>query len=260
MSWLESFDPGVSSGILLVLLCVAGELGGRLGAALPPSAGVRDEVGALQAAILGLLGLLLAFSFSMAADRFEARRLLVVEESNAIGTAWLRSAALPEPARDEVRGLLRDYVEARLEFYAAGDDDARIRAAISRAEGLQRAFWGRSMAEAVATPGSLPLQLQLQALNAVIDVHAQRVTALRGRVPQRILELLFAVSLVGLGVVGIEIGLGSRRHRVPVGVLATLLAGIVYVILDLDHPRRGHIRVSQQSMEDLRDDLASQGR
>lgn len=243
-----------------MVLLLAGELGGRLGARVPPTTGVRDEVGALQAAILALLGLLLAFTFSMAADRYEARRLLVVEESNAIGTAWLRTAALPEPKRGEVRGLLRDYVEARLEFYAAGDDGARIQAAIDRAEALQGAFWDRSMDAAVATPGSLPLQLQLQSLNAVIDVHASRVTALRGRVPVRILELLLVVSIVGIGVVGLTIGLGSRRHRVAVVVLGVLLAGIVYVILDLDQPRRGHIRVSQQSMEDLRDDLASQGR
>lgn len=262
MDVLDSFEPRAVAAGLLVVLLLAGELGCRLGRRVAPRVAevFRSEFATILAAVLALLGLLLAFTLSMAADRYETRRLLVVEEANAIGTAWLRSDALPEPARSEARALLRTYVDTRLDFYAAGDDAARIAAAVAHAEQIQAAVWALTMDAAQAAPGSLPLQLDLEALNTVIDLHALRVTALQARVPGAILAVLLVVGVTGIVVVGFVFGLGSGRHRGATALLALLLSGIVYVVLDLDLPRRGHIRVSQASMERLRDSLDQAGR
>jgi hypothetical protein len=238
---------------LLLALLVAAEVSYRFGQRASPhvDAGGRTQFSAVEAAVLGLLGLFLAFSFSAAGDRFDVRRKLVVKEANGIGTAYLRTELLPESVRGEAQDLWRRYVDARLEFYYARADLPRVEAAVAEAGTLQGALWAIAVAEGRKAPHDINA-LILQSLNDVIDISAERIAADRAHVPALILWLLMLVACAGLGTVGYAFGLvGLRRHLATL-LLVVLVTSIVATIMDLDRPRRGIVLINQQSMRDLK--------
>jgi hypothetical protein len=239
---------------LFVVLFAGGEAGFRLG--LRRHDGIADaarsEFGTVQGAILGMLGLLLAFTFSMAVQRYDLRRQLVLEEANDIGTTYLRAAMLPEPAATTARDLLRRYVDVRLRVQAGGDERATVAAMVADSEPLHAALWEQAVAVARSRPDALPVALFVQSLNAVIDDHAKRLTAFEARVPDFVLEMLALFAVVA--VVGVGYGCGLAGGRSPFAMLgfALLLTALALVILDLDQPRQGLITVNQAPMRALR--------
>jgi hypothetical protein len=248
-------DIGVA-GLLVALLIgslLSLEVGFRLGRWRRAAAdeGLRAHLMALQGAILGLLALLFGFTFAMAISRYEVRKALVLEEANALGTTVLRAQLLPNPEADSARRLLREYVDARLAFYAAGVDTHLLDLSNQRALGLQAELWQLGRAAALEDPRSVPIGLFLEALNGVIDDHEKRLTALDNHVPPTVLVLLALVSLTALGLMAFVCGLDLRRRFLPNALLALLLSVVFATILDLDRPRRGLIRVSQGSLERL---------
>jgi hypothetical protein len=165
--------------LLLVLLSVEG--GYRLGKYRRSRSEEEKEapVGAMAGATLGLLAFMLAFTFGLAAARFDTRRQLLLDEANAIGTTYLRAGMLPD-RRENIRALLRDYVDARLEAVRSGNVTEGIR----RSEHLQGQLWAQAVALGENNPTSIVVGLFVQSLNEVIDLHAKRVTAgLRNRIP-----------------------------------------------------------------------------
>jgi hypothetical protein len=234
----------------LVLAWVAVESGYRLGrwrhARVP---GEKDApVGAMVAAILGLLAFMLAFTFSMAASRFEARRQVVLEEANAIGTTYLRARLLPEPQRAEAAKLLREYVDVRVRAVQEG----KIAEALTRSEQLHSKLWSLATAAAEKTPGSIMTGLFIQSLNEVIDMHAKRVmVALRSRIPVSIWGGLFALALVGMSSMGYQAGLSATRRSPAMLLMVLAFAGVLFLIVDLDRAQEGFLRVSQAAMTDL---------
>jgi hypothetical protein len=254
---IASLDPVLVVGVTLVISMLGGELAGRYAAELEPRADerYRSQIGAVQGAVLGLVGLLLAFSFSISMARFETRRELVLAEADAIGTTWLRTDALPEPARAEAKGLLREYVDARLAYYAAGEDRGAIEAQIRVGEALQRRIWTIVEGEAVAAPQSLPLSLLVESLNEVIGLHAGRVIAHDARVPDAIILLQLALAIISVATIAFGFGLFRGPHRAGTLLLSLLMASILLLILDLDQPRRGWIQVSQEAMLRLRQNI-----
>jgi len=215
----------------------------------------RSQASHLQSAILGLMALILAFTFAMALARFDARRQIMIDEVNAIGTAALRSEILPEPARSEAAVHLRQYVDARLDLFAAGVDTRRTADARRRSERLHGLLWSGGAAIARQDPRSVPAGLYLDALNAVIDLHATRLAAMRAHVPPIVYMLIIIFAISAAALVGFISGLGDRPHRISSALVCALVALVVMVIVDLDQPRRGWIRVSQSSMIDLGDSL-----
>jgi len=155
----------------------------------------RAHVNALQAALLGLLALLLGFTFAMAVSRFDTRKSLVLAEANAIGTVGLRASLLPPAERAPFLGDLRDYVDARLMFYDAGTDKERIDASISRTTKIQNQLWTIAAAAAAGESNSIPFGLLLQSLNELFDLAERRQVALENRVPESVLYLLFTVTV-----------------------------------------------------------------
>jgi hypothetical protein len=230
------------------VLCL--EVGFRLGLRMQARAdeGNRAHINSLQAALLGLLALLLGFTFAMAVSRFDTRRSLVLAEGNAIGTAALRASLLPPPERMPFLGGLRDYVDARLMFYDAGTDKERISASMSRTSTVQIELWRIATAAANGEPDSIPLGLVLQSLNQLFDLAEERRVALENRVPESVLYLLFAVTLGALGFIGYGSGLSGRRFHVSTAVFAVLISLVLMTIIDFDRPREGLIRISQQSL------------
>jgi hypothetical protein len=208
-------------------------------------------VGAMVAAILGLLAFMLAFTFSMAATRFDQRRQIVLEEANTIGTAYLRTRLLPEPHRSEAAKLLRQYVDLRLPDLSKGDVSETIAGVIKRSEELHEQLWSQAVAAAEKKPTPIT-SLFINALNEMIDLHAQRVLiATRNRIPFSIWVLLFGLALLGMAAMGYQSGLsGTRRSPAMVGIVLAF-AGVLFLIADLDRGHEGLLTVSQQAMIDV---------
>lgn len=208
-------------------------------------------VGAMVGATLGLLAFLLAFTFGMAADRYHARREALLEEANAISTAYLRTALVSEPHRTEARKLLREYVDERLQW--AGVE--RFHAGHSSDE-LLRGLWTHAAAAGQKEPQSEVVALFVQAANDVIDLHAKRLMARqRSRIPDAFWVVLYAVAILGLAAMGYHGGVaGTTRSPVMLAV-ALAFAAVVLLIVDLDRPGQGLLVVNQQAMIDVRDSL-----
>jgi ABC-type arginine transport system permease subunit len=212
----------------------------------------KAHIGALQAAALVILALLLGFAFAMAESRFEERKGLVIEEANAIGTTFLRSRFLPELERQEMAALLQKYVSARLAFYGAGINAEALDAANHEASQLVKQMWMVTSEIAAKEAHSLPVGLFIGSLNEVLDDNERRLAALQNHVPDTVTFLLFFVSIVALGFVAFGCGRSGQRRFAMNALFALLLAVVITVILDLDRPRRGFIRVNQDSMMRLK--------
>jgi hypothetical protein len=209
-------------------------------------------VGSMVAAELGLLAFLLAFTFGIGASRFEMRRQIMLDETNAIGTTYLRAAMLPTAERDDVRRLLKEYVDVRIGAAMGTPLDEVIR----RSETIHEHLWTDAVAAAAQDERSVPVGLFVQSLNDVIDLHAKRVTAvIRSRMPLVVWGVLFAVALLSFLAMGYQAGL-TRANRSPAVVLIALtFAAVIWLVADLDRPGQGFLRVTQQPMIDLRNSM-----
>jgi hypothetical protein len=237
--------------VALVLAAIEG--GHRLGTYRHRQPGREKEapVGAMVGAMLGLLAFMLAFTFGMAASRFDTRKQLVLDEANAIGTTYLRTAMLPEE-RDDIRALLRSYVDARLE--AVRSD--RVAEAILRSEGIQGQLWSAATRVGLHHPESIVVGLFVQSLNELIDIHAKRVTAgLRNRIPGAIWLALLTIATLSLGAMGYHIGLVGTSRSLAIIVVAVSFSAVIALIADLDRPQEGTLTVSQQALIDLQQSM-----
>ena len=214
-----------------------------------------SNVSTLESAVFGLLALMLGFTFAMALSRFEARRDAVLNEANAIGTTALRARLLPEPERKEVLQLLKQYVKIRLEITQRPVSRTELMTAISQSNALQESLWQQAATLAAKNNGMVPTGLFIQTLNDMIDNQGKRLAALRNRVPNIVLLALFGIAIVGSGFAGYANGLDLRRTQVPVFIMAVLVSGVIFLILDLDRPSGGFIAVSQQPMIDTADSI-----
>lgn len=210
------------------------------------------EEGYLVSAALGLLALLLGFTFSLALDRYETRRNLVVVEANALGTAWLRAGVLPEAPRGALRTSLAAYADTRLALAAAGEDLGQVAVAEARTATLQKVSWGLALG-AVAQLGEAPYgQGLLASLNDVYDATSARHAALQTRIPGEVALVLGLYALIAAGILGYTTARGRLRHRAATTALLGLLAMTIGLIVDLDRPRSGAITVDQSPMVDVR--------
>jgi hypothetical protein len=211
-------------------------------------------VGAMVGAIIGLLAFMLAFTFSLAAARFEARRQVVLEEANAVGTTYLRCRLLPEPQRGEAARLLREYVDVRIRGVQTG----HIAEAIAQSESLHAQLWNEAMAAAEKSSGSIMTGLFIQSLNEVIDLHAKRIlVGMRSRIPLSIWCGLLMLALVGMGSMGYQAGLSATRRSPAMLLLILAFGGVLLLIVDLDRSQEGFLRVSQEAMTDLQKSMQS---
>jgi hypothetical protein len=239
--------------IIIVLVLTAIEGGYRLGSYRHSRSGHEKDapVGAMVGATLGLLAFMLAFTFGMAASRFDTRKQLVLDEANAIGTTYLRTAMLPE-RRDEIRALLRSYVDARLEAIRSG----RVAEAILQSEDIQGQLWSAATAVGLQHPDSIVVGLFVQSLNEVIDLHAKRVTAgLRNRIPGTIWVALLTIATLSLAAMGYHAGLVGTIRSLAIIVVAVTFSAVIALIADLDRPQEGSLTVSQQALIDVRQSM-----
>lgn len=238
----------ITIGVSLVSV----ELGYRLARSRRHSQEEKEApVGGMVGATLALLALMLAFTFGLAGSRFEDRRQVVLSEANAIGTAYLRAAMLPEPMRTQTQQLFREYVDVRLEAVQPG----KLSYAITKSEELQNRLWSQAVA-ATEKDRSPIAALFVQSLNEVIDLHAVRMlAALRSRVPAAIWIVLFLLSFLSMAMMGYHEALTNSRRSIAVLALILGFSSVLFLIVDLDRPRQGTLQVSQQAMIDLRNSM-----
>jgi hypothetical protein len=251
-----SFTLTVSTLLFVGLLALL-ELGRRFGLRqrASDSDGTQAGTGAVDGAVFALLGLLIAFTFSGAASRFDDRRSLIVQETNDIGTAYLRLDLLAPDAQPALRDLFRRYVDARLEVYRLLQDVSAAKAELARANALAGQIWTRAVAAASAEgakPGAA--MLLLPALNQMFDIATTRTMAMQMHPPAVIFLLLFGLALAGALLAGYGMAAGRHRPWVHMVVFAAVVALAVYVIIDIEYPRLGLIRVDafDQALVDLR--------
>ena len=211
----------------------------------------------LVGSLLALMGFLLAIATGMAADRFDTRRGIVLSEANSIGTTFLRAGYLPQPASGEIRDLLREYVPLRL---VAANDPADVRTRMARSVELHAKLWSIAEGLARTTPESDVLALFIDSLNETMDLHETRVTAgVYARVPMTVIVLLLLGSMLTLGMVGYNAGLTRRRSPLTGVVMIVVLGAVITLVIDLDRGRDGFLKVSQQPLTDLQEQIGAGG-
>jgi len=248
-------------GATLLFLAILGmlEVGirrGRRELQNDPS-GARAGLGSIESSVFALLGLLVAFTFAGAASRFEGRRLMIVSEANAIGTAWLRLDLLPPPSREDLRALFRQYLDARLATYEAIPDMVKVRAEIQRANALQSSIWTKSLESARSSGDTPATMLLLPALNQMFDISTTRIESTYDHPPWIIFVLLITLALLSALLAGHAMAPAKKHRPTHMIIFAFGLAATNFVILDLEYPRIGIFTVADADrvLYQLRDSM-----
>ena len=247
----------IAGGLFLGMLGLQ-EVGRRLGARrlAHDAEGIRTT-GTVEGAVFALLGLLMAFTFSGAASRFDDRRHLVAEEANAIGTAWLRIDLLPANVQPDVRKLFRRYLDSRLQTYRKLPDIEAAKLEMARSARLQNEIWVAAVAASRASETTAVSMLLLPALNQMIDITTTRTTAAEIHPPAVVFVMLGALALIAALVAGYGMAGGKARSWIHTVAFASVIAATVYVIFDMEYPRLGLIRVDalDHVLVDLRETM-----
>jgi len=243
---------------LLLLFLAAVEGGYVLGDRRQKSTDYVDESRTAQAgivlgALLTLAALLLAFTFSMAGSQFDSRRQLVIDDVNAIGTAFLRAQSLPMPQRVASRELLSQYVAERATLF-----DESLAQRLARAEQMQQQLWAAVTEVAHQEPTPV-VSLYMQALNELIDLHTKMVSVeVWVRIPDLIIATLALLSLATMVLTGYLLGLRERRYGFPTVLMVFTYATVFGMVIDLDRPARGLFQVNQAPMVQLSESIQAE--
>lgn len=244
------------SSILFFGMLVLMEVGRRIGRRRlkQDSEGSRAGLGAVEGSVFGLLGLLIAFTFSGAATRFDARKELVSAEANDIGTAWLRIDLLPSSSQPALREKFRQYLDARLAAYERIPDLRAAEVELDRADALQAEIWKLAVAAGQESGSAPVLTLVLPALNQMFDITTTRYVAAQTHPPTVVFALLGVLVLSGALLAGYGMAAAKSRSWVHTLGFAFIMAGTTYLILDLEFPRIGLIRVdaTDELLRDVR--------
>lgn len=206
------------------------------------SEGYREPIGALQGALLGVVGLILAFGLSLAVGRYQDRRADVVTDANTIGTTYLRAQTIAEPQRSRSLGLLRSYNDLAIRITYEIPGSTAIRATSAQQGQLQRRLWRLAGESLNASPRDSAPRLYVDSLNEMIDQQTIRLAGLNNRVPNAVLWLELLGAAVALGLLALYLSV-LGKGLFPVLAAAVIVSFLVLVTFDLDRPTRGLIRV-----------------
>ena len=239
---------------LFVAIIIVNEMGFRVGRFHQDydDAEVKALTGSVQASVLGLLALLLGFTFSMSMQRFDNRSMALIDEANAIGTAMLRVELLPDIYKAEAAEQLKHYIDLRI---AIGQLDLTKQTQRQRYNDeiteVQKKLWSLAILATNEDPRPVTTGAFVKSLNDVIDSQGKRNALLQMHVPEVVLFLLFLVFISSGGILGYSAGLSGKRVFVPIVMISFLITLIVFIIIDLDRPKRGLIQVNQSVMNTL---------
>jgi hypothetical protein len=208
----------------------------------------REPIGALQGALLGVVGLILAFGLSLAVGRYQDRRADVVTDANTIGTAYLRAQTIAEPQRSRSLALLRAYNDLAIRVTSEIPGSAAIRVTAAQQGALQRSLWRLAGESMNARPRDSAPRLYVDSLNEMIDQQTVRLSGLNNRVPDAVLWLELLGAAVALALLALYISLHGKGLA-PIAAAALLVSFLVLVTFDLDRPTRGLIRIPATPLE-----------
>jgi hypothetical protein len=240
--------------ILFFLILLANEAGYRLGYyfQVRTDKDVKAQTNTIQAGTLGLLALILGFTFNMALQRFNNRSEAVIAEANSIGTTLLRTNLLPEPYDSLTYVQLQKYIVLRLQVsntdYVMITEQEELN---KQTKKLQHEIWMIAVNASRVDPRSVTTGYFISALNNMIDAYGNRNALLELHVPEVILFLLFIVFIMSGVLMGYASGLGKKRTTAPTILMTFLICLMVFIIIDLDRPKRGIIKIKQDSMQNL---------
>jgi len=242
--------------ILFVVVIGATSVGHLIGRSEHAKPGGDSEpFGVMQAAMLGFMGLVLAFGISLAVGRYEDRRAAIVDESNAIGTTYLRAQTLQEPARSRSMDLLRQFTDASIRIAKTVPAGAEQDAAIADSERTQRALWSEAGDALEVQPAANAPRLYVESLNDTFDAQSRRIYGLDNRVPPSVLILEIVGAAIALGLLAIH--LAALGRGLPTVLVAAVVVTLTLVVtVDLDRPVRGLIQVSATPLTDVRASMA----
>jgi hypothetical protein len=236
--------------ILAFVLILTGtlELGFRLGSGSSPNRKKSGQIVTLQAAILGLLALVLSFTYSFVSSRLEDRKNAVISEANAIGTAYLRAEFAPEPLRGQLRSILRSYARTRVVTSETAETRESLSRQIAHSLSIQKQLWPAMMNIMEQSQAGPKETLLAQAVNEVIDVHTVRIRVGFDSLPGIVFAMMLFIAGLGMFITGYA---AEEASRWPSMAFAVLLAFIMYIIVDMDKSNTGFVRVSQQPLEQV---------
>ncbi len=237
---LSSWELGLLIFLVVGGACALGVLGGRHMRA--HSERYREPIGALQGALLGVVGLVLAFGLSLAVGRYENRRADVVTDANTIGTAYLRAQTIAEPQRSRSLALLRRYNDLAIRVTYEIPGSAAIRATAVQQGQLQRALWRLAGETLDARPRDTAPRLYVDSLNDMIDQQTVRLSGLNNRVPNPVLWLELLGAALALGLLALYLSV-LGKGLIPIVAAAVIVSFLVFVTFDLDRPTRGLIQI-----------------
>jgi hypothetical protein len=231
------------------------EVGYRLGTRKSENA--HEGIGGVEAAVFALLGLLLGFSFGGGTSRLDARRQLIIQEANAIGTAYLRLDLLAAGDQPEMRRSFREYLDARIGAYKKLPDLGAAEQELARAAKMQQGIWSQAVTASRADSTQTAARLLLPAVNEMIDVTTSRTVALFTHLPSLIFTLLVTVALLTGLVAGFAMAKRQRRSWLHMLIYALVVAITIYAVVDLDNPNSGLIRLdtADNALLQLRDSI-----
>jgi hypothetical protein len=240
--------------ILLVMVFV--EVGYRLGTSAHKRSAEEKEtpISGVAGAVLGLSAFILAFTFSIVAERYETRKGLVREDANAIRVAYVRADFVPEPDRAESKRLLKAYVDRRLALAKAGDTGQRaIGQFLADTDRIQRRLWDIAVANAERDMNSDVAALYIEALNDLSGVHATRLAiGVRARLPLAIWVVLYSLTIFGMISMGYHAGIAGSKRSSATWIVALSFGMVIAMIASLDRPS-GFIKVTQQPLVDVQE-------
>jgi hypothetical protein len=244
--------------LTVVLVLAAAEAGFRIGLTIhrrEPSDSGSSMRGAVVGSLLGLMAFLMAFSIGIVINQHNNRKAMVVTEANAVGTAWLRAGFLSEPDLSTTRDLLREYVEVRLE---AASDISQFNSMVARSEEIHVDLW--SIVEQNVGRGNTSdiMALFADSINTVIDVHLLRITAATLRLPRLFGIVLYASTLISFFLVGVASSSDGKRDTAAIVLFALAFVAVMMIIIDLDRPQGGLLRVSQDALTSLLQQMTAQ--
>lgn len=243
-------DHRLIAVVMLALLAAAGEMGFRSGFRkrdLQDS--YRSLVTSISAAMMGLLALLLGFTLSMGVSRWDERRDVIVTESNAIGTLWLRAGLLENPLRDGLRDALHDYTDIRIALGGAGGDREALRTARRKSESLHTSIWSVVEQARLPSQSNAVLSSLISGANELIDIHELRISSIENYLPAVLFVLLITIASVAIWFFAWSFGASSQGRRTANLMLGILIGAVLLVIMDVNRPQRGRITVGTASLE-----------
>jgi hypothetical protein len=231
--------------IVIILFLGSAELGAWLGQRPQGKSNRSEDIATLTVSTLGLLALLLAFSLSHALSRYEDRRALVVEEANAIGSTANFALMLPKQAQASILSTLRDYADVRIGL-SVPYDPAKLERDVAKSSDLLTSLWRQAVA--VSEPQSLAANRFINSLDEMIKIQQRRLISLQYHVPNAVVLMLLGVGMIAIGLTGYHAGLTQTRPRMATLIMAATVAVVIVLVIDLDQPARGLIRVPTQAL------------